>query len=142
MTHGLDTSFLVAVEVDSHGEHAVCRARFQRLLKAGDTFSLAPQILAEFIHVVTDPRRFASPLTPEQAVGRSEIWWNAAEVVHVFPTAESTLLFLGWLEEFRLGRKRLLDTMLASTLQASGVTSILTLNRDDFAVFGGFTFPK
>ncbi|TAK99013.1 MAG: PIN domain-containing protein [Verrucomicrobia bacterium] len=142
MTHGLDTSFLVAVEVSSHAEHANCRTRFQRLLKAEDTFSLAPQILAEFIHIVTDPRRFSSPLTLEQAIGRAEIWWNAAEVVHAFPTAESTLLFLGWLEEHKLGRKRLLDTMLASTLQASGVTSLLTLNRDDFVVFGGFTFPK
>lgn len=142
MTHGLDTSFLVAVEVSSHGQHAACHARLQKILKAGDTLSLVPQILAEFIHVVTDPRRFSSPLTPEQAIERAAIWWNAAEVVHVFPTAESTLLFLGWLEEFKLGRKRLLDTMLASTLQAGGVTSILTLNRDDFAVFGGFSFPK
>jgi predicted nucleic acid-binding protein len=142
VTHGLDTSFLVGVEVSSHQEHATCRSRFQKLLKAEDTFSLAPQILAEFIHIVTDPRRFSSPLTLEQAIERTGIWWNAAEVVHVFPTAESTLLFLGWLEEHKLGRKRLLDTMLASTLQASGVTSLLTLNRDDFTVFGGFTFPK
>ena len=142
MTHGLDTSFLVAVEVASHNEHAACRARFQKLLKAGDTFSLAPQILAEFIHVVTDPKRFSDPLTLAQAVERAEIWWNAAEISQVFPTTESTLLFLGWLEEHKLGRKRLLDTMLASTLQAGGVTSILTLNREDFAVFGGFTFPK
>jgi predicted nucleic acid-binding protein len=142
MTHGLDTSFLVAVEVTSHEEHATCRARFQKLLKTGDTFSLVPQILAEFIHVVTDPRRFSSPLTLEQAIGRAEIWWHAAEVIHVFPTAESTLLFLGWLDEHKLGRKRLLDTLLAATLQAAGATSILTLNRDDFAVFGSFTFPK
>lgn len=142
MTHGLDTSFLVAVEVSSHKEHASARSRFQKLLKAQDAFALAPQILAEFIHVVTDPRRFSSPLTVEQAGGRAEIWWNAAEVVHVFPTLESTLLFLGWLEEHRLGRKRLLDTMLASTLQAGGVSSILTLNRDDFGVFGGFSFPQ
>jgi predicted nucleic acid-binding protein len=112
------------------------------LLKAEDTFSLAPQIRAEFIHIVTDPRRFSSPLTLEQAIKRTEIWWNAGEVVHVFPTAESTLLFLGWLEEHKLGRKRLLDTMLASTLQANGVTSLLTLNRDDFTVFGNFNFPK
>jgi predicted nucleic acid-binding protein len=142
MTHGLDTSFLVAVEVASHDEHAACRARFQKLLKAGDTFSLAPQILAEFIHVVTDPKRFSDPLTLAQAVERAEIWWNAAEIIQVFPTAESTLLFLGWLEKHKLGRKRLLDTMLASTLQAGGITSILTLNRGDFAVFGSFTFPK
>jgi len=142
MTHGLDTSFLVAVEVGSHAEHAACRARFQKLLKAGHTLSLVPQILAEFIHIVTDPRRFSSPLTVEQAIERAEIWWNAAEVVHVFPTAESTLLFLGWLGEHQLGRKRLLDTMLASTLLSGGVTSMLTLNRDDFTVFGDFTFPK
>ena len=142
MTHGLDTSFLVAVEVVSHDEHAASRSRFQKLLKAGDTFSLAPQILAEFIHVVTDPKRFSDPLTLAQAVERAEIWWNAAEIIQVFPTAESTLLFLGWLEEHKLGRKRLLDTMLASTLQAGGITSILTLNREDFAVFGSFIFPK
>lgn len=142
MTHGLETSFLVAVEVRSHEEHSNARARFQKLLKSGDTFSISPQILAEFIHVVTDPRRFSSPLTLEQAVERAEIWWNAAEIVHIFPTSESTLLFLGWLEEFKLGRKRLLDTMLASTLQASGITSLLTLDRSDFALFGTFTFPK
>jgi len=142
MIHGLDTSFLVAVEVGSHADHAVCRARLQKLLKAEDQIALAPQVLAEFIHVVTDIKRFSSPLNLEAAVERAEIWWNAAEVVHVFPTAESTLLFLGWLAEHRLGRKRLLDTMLASTLQGSGVTSVLTLNRDDFNLFGGFTFPK
>ena len=140
MIHGLDTSFLVAVEVASHAEHARARSRFQKLLKAEDTFALAPQILAEFIHVVTDPRRFSSPLAMEQAIERAEVWWNATEVVHVLPTAESTLLFLGWLEDHRLGRKRLLDAMLASTFQAAGVTSILTLNRDDFVVFGGFSF--
>jgi predicted nucleic acid-binding protein len=142
MIHGLDTSFLVAVEVISHDDHADCRARLQRLLKAKDRFALTPQVLAEFIHVVSDPKRFASPLATAQAVECAGNWWNAAEVVHIFPTAESTLLFLGWLEEHQLGRKRLLDTVLASTLRGGGVTSVLTLNHDDFSIFGGFTFPK
>ena len=142
MIHGLDTSFLVAAEVRSHSDHVSAHSRLQKLIKAREAFALAPQILAEFIHVVTDPRRFSSPLHVDQAVERAEIWWNAAEVVQVFPSAESTLLFLGWLGEHRLGRKRLLDTMIASTLQASGVTSILTLNRDDFEVFGHFSFPQ
>jgi predicted nucleic acid-binding protein len=142
MTHGLDTSFLVAAEVSSHADHAASRAQLQRLLKAQDEFALVPQVLAEFIHVVTDPKRFSAPLTVAQAIERAEAWWNATEVLHVFPTAESTLLFLGWLEEHRLGRKRLLDTQLAATLQGGGVTSVLTLNRGDFAIFGSFTFPK
>jgi len=142
MTHGVDTSFLVAVEVVSHAEHSRARAQFQKLLKAGDTFALAPQVLAEFIHIVTDPRRFSAPLELEQAIERAEIWWNAAEVVHAFPTVESTWLFLNWLNEHRLGRKRLLDTMLASTFLANAATSMLTLNRDDFEIFGNFSFLK
>jgi predicted nucleic acid-binding protein len=142
VTHGLDTSFLVAIEVSSHEEHKAAYALFRKLLKVGETFSLTPQTLAEFIHVVTDPKRFSAPLTVEQAVERAEFWWNASEVVHVFPTAESTLVFLGWLDEYKLGRKRLLDTLLASTLQANGITSVLTLNSADFATFGTFSFPK
>jgi hypothetical protein len=31
--------------------------------------------------------------------------------------------------------------MLGSTFQAGGITSILTLNRDDFGVFDRFSFP-
>lgn len=142
MTHGLDTSYLVALEVISHEAHAACHGRFQRLLKAGGAFAIAPQILAEFIHVVTDARRFTAPLAVEQAIHRAETWWNAAEVIQIFPTAESTLLFLGWLEEFKLGRKRLLDTQLAATLLSAKIHSVLTLNRDDFAALKSFTFPR
>lgn len=142
MTHGLDTSFLVAMELAAHKEYSVCRNQYQRLYKAGDSFALAPQILAEFIHAVTDPRRFSSPLTAEQAIERAEMWWNATGIVHLFPTTESSLHFLDWLEKFKLGRKRLLDTMLATTYLSNGVSSILTLNRNDFSVFDSFTFPK
>jgi hypothetical protein len=78
----------------------------------------------------------------QEAIERAAAWWNASEVTHVFPTAESSVLFLEWLSEHDLGRKRLLDTMLASTFQGNGVTSILTLNRSDFSVFGTFSFPK
>jgi len=32
------------------------------LLATRDLIAIAPQVLAEFIHVATDPRRFAQPL--------------------------------------------------------------------------------
>ena len=62
MIHGLDTGFLVAAEVTEHGEHTGARATLARLLAAGDLIAMAPQVLAEFIHIVTDPRRFRQPL--------------------------------------------------------------------------------
>ena len=52
----------MAVEVREHTAHADARATLVRVLSAGDFIAIAPQVLAEFIHVVTDPRRFAQPL--------------------------------------------------------------------------------
>jgi predicted nucleic acid-binding protein len=60
--HGLDTGFLVAAEVTEHPEHTGARDTLARLLTAGDLLAIALQVLAEFIHIVTDPRRFAQPL--------------------------------------------------------------------------------
>jgi hypothetical protein len=57
----------------------------------------------------------------------------------VFPDAAATSQFLTWLQQFSLGRKRLLDTLLAATYRQAGVHSLLTTNAADFAVFGTFT---
>jgi hypothetical protein len=68
----------------------------------------------------------------------AEQWWTAREVVRVFPDDAATRQFLAWLQQFALGRKRLLDTLLAATYRQSGIHSLLTTNPADFAVFGVF----
>jgi predicted nucleic acid-binding protein len=125
MTHGLDTGFLVAAEVMEHAEHAAARNTLVRLLTAGGLIAIAPQVLAELIHIATDPRRFAQPLDILAARQFAEQWWTAREVVHVFPDDAATRQFLAWLQQFSLGRKRLLDTLLAATYRQAGVQSLL-----------------
>ena len=85
MIHGLDTGFLVAAEVTQHAEHSAARDTLARLLSAGDRIAIAPQVLAEFIHIVTDPRRFTQPLDLTAARQLAEQWWTAREVLRVFP---------------------------------------------------------
>jgi predicted nucleic acid-binding protein len=138
MHHGIDTTFLVQAEVTEHPGHEHARTCLGRLLRAGDMLVLAPQVLSEFIHVVTDSRRFSKPLTMGQSIARAELWWEGKEVVHAIPGDESIALFLRWVTEHRLGRKRLLDTMLAATYFAHGVRSMLSTNARDFGVFGCF----
>jgi predicted nucleic acid-binding protein len=139
MIHGLDTGFLIAAEMLEHAEHVAARDTFARLLAASDLIAIAPQILAEFIHVATDPRRFAQPLETAVACQIAEQWWTASDVVQVFPDDAATKQFLRWLHQFALGRKRLLDTLLAATYLQFGIRSLLTTNPADFAVFGAFT---
>lgn len=141
--HGIDTTFLVQIELREAPGHANAKHWLNQKLEGEVPFlALAPQVLTEFVHVVTDPRRFSHPLDMEQALGRAQLWWEAGEVRPVFPGVESTRRGLDWLMNHRLGRKRLLDTQLAATYLGNGVTSILTLNRADFEVFGVFTFPE
>lgn len=139
MMHGLDTGFLVAAEVVEHADHAAARTAIARLVSAGDVIAIAPQVLAEFIHIVTDPRRFTNPLDMMAARQLAEQWWTARDVAAVFPNDGATRRFLSWLQQFSLGRKRLLDTLLAATYHQAGIQSLLTTNPADFAVFGYFT---
>jgi predicted nucleic acid-binding protein len=139
MIHGLDTGFLVAAELLEHAEHVAARDTFARLLAGGDLIAIAPQVLAEFIHVATDPRRFSLPLDITAARQVAEQWWTASDVVQVFPDDAATKQFFSWLQQFALGRKRLLDTLLAATYLQAGVQSLLTTNPSDFGVFGVFT---
>lgn len=138
MIHGLDTGFLIAFEVVEHAEHAAARATMARLLKAGDQVAIVPHVLAEFIHIVTDSRRFAQPLSMADAMTVAEQWWTAREVTHIYPNDAATELFISWIRQFSLGRKRLLDTQLAACFHQSGISSILTTNSADFAIFGVF----
>lgn len=138
MTHGIDTDFLVAVEIREHPFHRPADALLESLLADGHDLALAPQTLAEFIHVATDPRRMPEPLSMVEAIRRADDWWQAAEVVRVFPDGEAVTDFLAWLSRHGLGRKRLLDTLLAASFRRAGVGRLITNNERDFGVLGAF----
>lgn len=135
MIHGIDSGFLIAAEVAEHPKHGAARRTLSELVIAGDRLALAPQVLAEFLHIVTDSRRFTRPLHMREARETAQQWWTAREVEHVFPNAAAAHQFFEWLERFSLGRKRLLDTLLAATYAQAGIRSIVTTNAADFAVF-------
>ena len=139
MIHGLDTGFLVATELLEHADHNAARQTLASLIAGGDQLGIAPQVLAEFIHVATDSRRLARPLDIVSARQVAEQWWNSKDIVRVFPGEIAVHQFLGWLEQFSLGRKRLLDTLLAATYHEAGIQSLLTTNPSDFTVLGVFT---
>lgn len=91
------------------------------------------------MHIVTDSRRFTQPLAMPTACQLAEQWWTAKDVVQVLPDDPATRRFLAWLQLFSLGRKRLLDTLLAATYRQVGIQSLLTTNPTDFTAFGVFT---
>lgn len=135
---GIDTNILVAYVIPEHPDHRTVREQVEHLIVSGHSLVLTSGILAEFIHVVTDPKRFEYPFTIKEALQWAEHWSSSAEVVLVSPDSLANEQWLCWLKEHRLGRKRLTDTLIAATWHSAGVQEVYTLNPSDFKIFNAF----
>lgn len=139
MIRGLDTTALIEFEFLHHPKHESARALIENVLDNGDKLGLTPQVISEFIHIASDPKRFEKPLTIKAALKRAETWWHAAEILQVFPKIETVRLQLSWMSKYNLGRKRILDTQLAATFHSNDIKSVITSNARDFKIFEVFT---
>jgi len=135
---GVDTPFLVAHTLLEHPGHEGARRHLSEFIGRGALVALCPVVINEFLHVVTDPRRFERPLSFSDA-SRIATGWLESRETRFFPADDpSTRLQIEWLARHRLGRKRIHDTLIAAIYHSAGVETILTTNTRDFAVFERF----
>jgi predicted nucleic acid-binding protein len=133
---GLDTNALVYAHLPAATDHTRVHAYLTRhLTNTSVKVALTPLVLHEFVHVVTDARRFTPPLSMDQAlaVARTYLGKDNVEVLAVDEDAVRMAFLL--LERHSLGRKRIADALIAATLLTHGVSEIVTCNPDDFVVF-------
>lgn len=135
---GVDANILVALAIGDHPLQSRSVQRVAAELAAGRRLVTTAAVLVEFLHVSTDLRRFSPPLLMEESLGWVEAWLAKEETVILTVEETEVRLCLRWLRERHLGRKRILDTLLAATLHRHGVRRLLTSNPDDFRVFGAF----
>lgn len=135
---GLDCNILVQLALQDHPGNSATIASVQAEVQRGNSLAIAPLVINEFLHVITDQRRFSPPLTMVQALVWIEGFLAHTSVSVVQPSALSTRQTLGWMRQFNLGRKRILDTHLAAVLHTAGASRLVTSNPSDFAVFGVF----
>ncbi|MGF1656102.1 MAG: type II toxin-antitoxin system VapC family toxin [Verrucomicrobiales bacterium] len=135
---GLDTNVLVARVIPEHPKHEWVTQRLAGLTAEGRHFAVTSVILSEFVHVVTDPKRFEKPLTMGEALHWAKFWSRTREVKLLALDAAAHMQWLTWLGAYKLGRKRLIDTLIAATWHTAGVREMITFNPEDFKVLGVF----
>lgn len=138
MKRGLDTNVLVYAHVASLPEHGVVREFLTRELGRRDVvLCVTPSVLHEFVHVVTDPRRFEPPVEMGEALALARLYLGRANVECLATEASAVAAAFDLVDRHRLGRKRLADTLLAATFLQQGVRQLVTCNREDFEIFPG-----
>jgi len=63
---------------------------------------------------------------------------QSVETAYLLPTEDSNRLHLGWMLQYRLGRKQINEARIASIYYQHGVGTLLTSNVRDDSVFEAF----
>lgn len=132
---GLDCNILVQLAFADHPANPRTISAVQSAIKDGRKLLLSSLVISEFLHVTTDTRRFAPPLTMAESLDWIEEFLKSQSVGLLEPNPETMDQTLRWMRQYNLGRKRILDTHLAAILYTRGIHRLLTSNPDDFAIF-------
>jgi toxin-antitoxin system PIN domain toxin len=135
----LDTNVLVYALDGSSPRHSASRAVLDRAHSLDANFCVAPQTLAEFFSLVTNPKRVSSPKSPEEALATVESIVSLPGI-EVLPVPFDVVT--RWVE---LCRKRpvrgaaIYDLQIAAVMLANGVQRICTFDTSDFEPFSEIT---
>lgn len=136
---GIDTCFLVDLYWEDSPRHESAVALFKRFAD-DDSEELAVyyNCFYEFVHVITDARRFENALSMAEALSIVDQWCELERVHILYPNDDSFKRTVTWLTMYKLGRYRLNDTQMASCYVCNAVFSLVTANPKDFWVFDVF----
>ena len=117
MKRGLDTNVLVYAQIPAFEVHGrVRRFLLAQLADPELVLVVTPGVLHEFVHVITDPRRFETPVSMPEALAVARLFLGRSNLECLAPDHAILLESFDLLERHRLGRKRIADTLLAATL--------------------------
>lgn len=135
---GLDTNFLVDLDWDESPRYEKVTKMFDEWRKTDKEIYIFYNVFLEYLHTITDSRRFPSAFTMKQALGRVDYWQSHSRIKVIYPDEKDFSLCECWLKTYNLGRNRLIDTLIAASYYNNGITEIWTSNPKDFEIFEEF----
>jgi predicted nucleic acid-binding protein len=129
----VDTNVLVYATRPSTPQHAVASAALARLEGEGSTLWVSPQILREYLAVVTRPQASAPALSMATAIADVQTFRATFEVAEDSPTVLDRLCDL--LIAHSGSGRQVHDANVVATMLEHGVCRLLTFNAADFRRF-------
>ncbi len=126
----LDTNILVYANVTNAPLHTVALNRLQQLWDEGPTLWVSRQILREYLAVLTRPQGFSEPQAVNVATERVKFFTNHFHIADDNEVVTENLLTL--IRNHDVKGKQIHDANIVATMQAYGITHLLTNNVGDF----------
>ena len=129
----VDTNVLVYANVATSPLYSPAQAALRSLVAAGTELWLSRQILREYLATLSRPQTFSAPIAANVLTGDVLRFQAQYRIAEDGPTVTANLLTL--LGTIPLGGKQVHDANIVATMQAHGVSRLLTHNTTDFARF-------
>ena len=131
----LDTNVLVDALYEDLEEYPAA-AHLLTLAEEDDAaLCVAPQVLAEFYAIITDPRRVSAPYTAAEASTEVQKMRHKRGL-HILPVPVDIVdRWLTLLQTHPVTRARIFDVQLVATMLGNDVRRIYTFNVRDFVPF-------
>lgn len=132
----IDTNIL-AYALDTESPSHLKAIDFVNRTARGDfKTAISPQVVRELYTTITNPKKASHPLSPNEAIDVITSIWETENIGRIFPKQESTLkLTLDLVKRYQLKSLDFFDAQIVATMLDNGVTTIYTVNEDDFAIF-------
>jgi predicted nucleic acid-binding protein len=134
----VDTNVLVYATQAGRGgmstvQHAAAEQALRRLQNSGTSLWLSPQILREYLSVVTRPQGSSPAVPVRDAVADVRRFVNLFTVVEDSSRVTDTLL--GLVQQFPSGGRQIHDANIVAKMLSHGIKRLLTFNTADFQRF-------
>jgi toxin-antitoxin system PIN domain toxin len=131
----LDTNVLIYSVYADAEHHRAARSLVDQAKNPDAALCLAPQVLAEFYAVVTNPRRVTEPKSPEVALETMNTFLTLPGITLLSVPLDIVSRLMALLRQHPVIGRKVFDVQLVATLLGNGVRKLHTFNRADFAPF-------
>jgi predicted nucleic acid-binding protein len=131
----VDTNVLIHASIRASSLHSLAVQRLEEHYQAGTEIWISRQILREFVAAVTRPQPISPALPVSTVVSEARFYEARFHVAN--EDAEITDRLFELLLRIPAGGKHIHDANIVATMQATGITHLLTENTSDFARYAG-----
>ncbi|MCL0057703.1 PIN domain-containing protein [Dehalococcoidales bacterium] len=96
---------------------------------------ISPQVAGELYATITNPRKVSHHLSPDEAVEIVRSIWEAENIQKLYPKESTLKLTLDLVKRYQLRALDFFDAQIVATMLENGLTTLYTVNEDDFAIF-------
>lgn len=137
----VDTNILVYAHFEEQPKHQKARQRLVELAEGKARWFIPVFCLSEFLRVVTHPKLFTDPYSPEDACAALERILKSPSLSIVYPGENFLTLLQDAIKESGVVGNLVYDAQIVAVCRESGISTLLTEDRD-FDRFGGFSTSR